>query len=63
MRTQAPSDGYTYVLRYAKDPGSQSCATRSGPERPIEMQPRIPELVDLQGVSFLIYPAAVMYEL
>ncbi|CAE6428214.1 unnamed protein product [Rhizoctonia solani] len=49
MRNQTPSDGYIYILRYAKDISGQSCATRSGPERPVEMHPRIPELVDLQG--------------
>ncbi|CUA77007.1 hypothetical protein RSOLAG22IIIB_12473 [Rhizoctonia solani] len=49
MNIQDPSNGYTYLLRYAKDINGQSCATRAGPDRPIELHPRVPELVDLQG--------------
>ncbi|KAF8742020.1 hypothetical protein RHS02_04271, partial [Rhizoctonia solani] len=49
MSTRNPSDDYTYILRYAKDLVGQSCATRSGPDRPIELHPRVPELVDIQG--------------
>ncbi|CAE6401206.1 unnamed protein product [Rhizoctonia solani] len=49
MKSQDPSNGYTYLLRYAKDVNGQTCATRAGPEHPIELHPRVPELVDLQG--------------
>ncbi|KAJ1311819.1 hypothetical protein OPQ81_010280 [Rhizoctonia solani] len=49
MQRQGPSNDYIYILRYAKDVGGQTCATRTGPEHPIELHPRVPELVDVQG--------------
>ncbi|CAE6495024.1 unnamed protein product [Rhizoctonia solani] len=49
MKNQGSPKDYTYILRYAKEVNGQSCATRAGPDRPIELQPRVPELVDLQG--------------
>ncbi|CAE7146343.1 unnamed protein product [Rhizoctonia solani] len=46
---QGLPDSYTYVLRYGKDIDGQTCATRVGPNHPVELHPRVPELVDLQG--------------